>query len=87
MCLCNALHVPFSIHSIPPLHFHMGLIVHDMYIYNSLLAILKVLIILTSFIDFNIFYDNYTSRSGVGWVRLSILYYVTLFLLLRFVLG
>ena len=35
MCLCNALHVPFSIHSIPPLHFHMGLIVHDMYIYFS----------------------------------------------------
>ena len=44
----------------------MGLIVHDMYIYNSLLAILKVLIILTSFIDFNIFYDNYPSRSDVG---------------------
>ena len=36
MCLCNALHVPFSIHSIPPLHFHMGLIVHDMYIFLCL---------------------------------------------------
>ena len=36
MCLCNALHVPFSIHSIPPLHFHMGLIAHDMYIFLCL---------------------------------------------------
>ena len=43
----------------------MGLIVHDMYIYNSLLAIFKVLIILTV-LSILRFYDNYTSRSGVG---------------------
>ena len=51
--------------------------------YNSLLAILNILTSFKKFIDFKIFYDNYTSRSGVGGVRLSILYYVTIFLLLR----
>ena len=61
MCLCNALHVPFSIHSIPPLHFHMGLIVHDMYIFLWL-----QFRDFNGFINFKRFYDNYTSRSGVG---------------------
>ena len=48
--LCNALHVSFKFISYLHLHFHMGLIVHDMYIYNSLLAMLKV------FNHFNKFY-------------------------------
>ena len=63
----------------------MGLIVHDMYIYNSLLTIFKVLIILTV-LSISRFYDTYTSRSGVGGVRLNQLYYVIIILPLRSVL-
>ena len=63
--LCNALHVSFKLISYLHLHFHMGLIVHDMYIYNYILAFFKVLINLIV-LSISRFYDNYTSRSGVG---------------------
>ena len=51
---------------------------HDMYISNSPLVFVKVLIMLTV-LSISRFYDNYTSRSGVGGVRLNHLYYVIIF--------
>ena len=76
---CNTLHVPFSIHSILPLHFHMGPIVHDMYIYFSAYHFKHF----NSFIDFNTFYDNYMSRSEVGGLDSTIYTMSPYFLLLR----
>ena len=64
----------------------MGLIVHDMYIYNSLLAILKVLIIFYKFYRFQDFMITTRLDPVFGGIRLSHLYYVIIFLLLRFVL-
>ena len=69
--LCNALNFFIQSHLINTLPFsYRPLIVHDMYISNSLLVCVKVLIILTV-LSISRFYDNYTPRSGVWGVRLK----------------